>query len=587
MSKNYLKGITLEIDGKTDKLANALEDINKKSKDIESELKEVNKQLKFDPKNSELLAQKQKLLGEAISTSREKLEALKKAEILAREEFAKGSISEEQYRALQREISATEGKLKSLEEQAKKANGQLTEKQAVENLKNIGKAAAVAGAAFIGATVGSAIAAGQMADEINTLSKQTGLSVEEIQKFKYASDRIDVSLETLTGSMVKLTRNMSSARDGNKATSEAFAKLGVSVTNVDGSLRDNNDVFQESIKALGEVENATERDALAMALFGKSAQDLNPLILGGAEALEKMGKEAEKAGLILSQDTLNKANEFADGMDELKAVSEGIFMNIGVEAINFLLPALTDLVSFMKELPIWFEENEWWLTLVGIAMATLVTALIAYNVAAAWGAIVTWTMTTAVGAFSAVMAFLTSPITLVILAIGAFIAIGVLLWKNWDTISAKLKSIFGGLGTFASGIADGIGAGFKNMVNMVIGALNFLIRGANKLQFKIPDWVPLLGGKNFGLNIPLIPKFEMGTRFLPEDMLVMAHKGEMIVPRNENPYANSGGNVLPQSDPRELAIAIRRELERANIIAVISESHFNDKLDNRIVYAGG
>ena len=97
--------------------------------------------------------------------------------------------------------------------------------------------------------------------------------------------------------------------------------------------------------------------------------------------------------------------------------------------------------------------------------------------------------------------------------------------------------------------------------------------------------ISLLGGKKFGLNIPIIPKFDVGTKFLPEDMLIMAHKGEMIVPRNENPYANSGGNILPQSDPRDLALAIRKELERANIIAVISERQINDKIDKRIIYS--
>jgi len=585
MSKTYLKGITLEINGKTDKLANALEDVIKKSKDIETELKEVNKLLKFDPKNSELLAQKQKLLGDAISTNKEKLDVLKKAESQARDEFAKGKISEEQYRALQREITETEQKLKGLETQARKANGVLTEKQALNNLKDMGKAAAVVTGAFVAGTVGSAIAAGEFADEINTLAKQTGLSVEEIQKFKYASDRIDVSLETLTGSMAKLTRNMNSARDGNKATSDAFDALGISVVDSNGKLRDNNDVFQEAIKALGEVENATERDALAMSIFGKSAQDLNPLILGGAEALKTMGDEAKAAGLIMSQDTLDKANQFSDGMDELKAVSQGIFLNIGVEATQFLLPALTDLLTFLKELPIWIEKNEWWLTLVGIAMGTLVTALIAYNVHAAWGAISTWTLTTATAAWGAALAFVTSPITLTILAIGALIAIGVLLWKNWDTVSAKAKEVFQGIKDFIGDIVDGIGNSMKKMANGVIDALNFLIKGANKLQFDIPDWVPLLGGKKFGLNIPMIPKFDVGTKFLPKDMLVMAHEGEMIVPKNENPYANSGGNILPQFDITEMVRAIVRGLERANIIAVIDEREFNYRTDQRIINA--
>jgi len=161
--------------------------------------------------------------------------------------------------------------------------------------------------------------AGAAADDINTMSKVTGLSTAEIQKLQYASELIDVDVDTVTKSMAKLTKNMSSAKGGSKETSEAFAQLGVSVTDSNGQLRSNQDVFAESIKALGTVENATERDALAMKLFGKSAQELNPLILGGADQLKNLGDQADAAGLIMSQNALDNMNSFNDSLDILKS----------------------------------------------------------------------------------------------------------------------------------------------------------------------------------------------------------------------------------------------------------------------------
>lgn len=197
-------------------------------------------------------------------------------------------------------------------------------------LGGVGKAMAAAAAA-VGAAASAAAAgifslsmnAAEAADEINTLSKLTDLSTEQIQKFQFASEQIDVSFETLSGSMVKLKNNMQSARDGSASMSASFEKLGVTVANGDGSLRDANDVFGEAISALGRIENATERDALAMDIFGKSATDLNPLILGGAEALEELGQQAEQAGVILSQDSLDSLNTLTDATDTFKATLTG------------------------------------------------------------------------------------------------------------------------------------------------------------------------------------------------------------------------------------------------------------------------
>ena len=134
-----IKGITVEIGGDTTKLSKALESVNKQIKNTQSQLKDVEKLLKLDPGNTELLAQKHKLLGDAVAQTKEKLETLKTAAEQANEALARGEISQEQYDALQREIIETEQDLKRLEEQANQSATALQKIAATgEKLKTVG-----------------------------------------------------------------------------------------------------------------------------------------------------------------------------------------------------------------------------------------------------------------------------------------------------------------------------------------------------------------------------------------------------------------------------------------------------------------
>lgn len=157
-----------------------------------------------------------------------------------------------------------------------------------------------------------------MADDINTLSKTTGISTEQLQIMSLYSNQVDVSVETTAKALQKLTVNMGDAAEGSSTAIAKFEALGLSVTDATGNLRSNDEVFAEAIAKLGEIENETERDAIAMDLFGKSAQDLNPLILGGADALKEFGENAKQNGMILSQESLDGLNAFNDSIDNLK-----------------------------------------------------------------------------------------------------------------------------------------------------------------------------------------------------------------------------------------------------------------------------
>lgn len=175
------------------------------------------------------------------------------------------------------------------------------------------------------------VEAAKSADEILTQSMVTGLSTQTTQQLKYAEELIDVSASTITGSLTKLTNNMQSARDGNKALAESFQNLGVSIVNeADGSLRSAEDVFYDIIDALGEVGNATERDAIAMDLFGKSAQELNPLIIQGTEVLRGY-MEAANENYVLTDDELKQLAEVDDAIQQQTLTWDGLKNQIAVQ----------------------------------------------------------------------------------------------------------------------------------------------------------------------------------------------------------------------------------------------------------------
>ena len=170
-----IKGITVEIGGDTTKLQTALKGVNTEIKNTQSQLKDVEKLLKLDPGNTELLSQKQKLLADAVSETKQKLETLKTAAEQANQALANGDISQEQYDALQREIVETEQELKKLEDQAKESGAALQEIAAKgEKLKTVGENISNVGEKFLPAT---AVVAGLGTAAVKTAADfDTGMS---------------------------------------------------------------------------------------------------------------------------------------------------------------------------------------------------------------------------------------------------------------------------------------------------------------------------------------------------------------------------------------------------------------------------
>jgi len=132
-----IKGINVVIGAETTGLSAALSDVNKKSRDIQSELKQVEKLLKLDPSNTELVAQKQKLLGDAVANTREKLDRLRAAQEQVNDQLARGEISQGQYRAFQREVAKTEAELRNLEDRLSDVTKELGDQSGF--VKKLGK----------------------------------------------------------------------------------------------------------------------------------------------------------------------------------------------------------------------------------------------------------------------------------------------------------------------------------------------------------------------------------------------------------------------------------------------------------------
>jgi hypothetical protein len=186
------------------------------------------------------------------------------------------------------------------------------------------------------------------ADELLTLSSTTGLTTDRLQELKYASEFVDVTLETMTSSMTKMIKSMDAARDGTKEAAAAYGQLHIRVTGAGGQLRDANEVFYEAIDRLKAVKNETERDALAMQIFGKSARELNPLIEAGSEKLRELADEAHNMGYVISGESLEKLGALDDAMQKFKAQGEAVKNSVAMA----LLPILTAFFAVISAIPV-------------------------------------------------------------------------------------------------------------------------------------------------------------------------------------------------------------------------------------------
>ena len=375
---------------KEQKYRNNIERLSASMDVLDAEMRKVSAKYADNAESAELSAAKTDLLTKKISLQYDKIDNLKAGLEEAAENYGSNAVEtlrwEKELNNAEAELYKLNGQLKNNTEQVEDTttatedagqsmgnlgdvvNG-LTSKLGIQlpdsmkssmnamgsldasSLALAGGFAAVAAAivkaekAMISMTKESAA----FADNIITLSMQTGQSTQQLQEFAYASELIDVSVDTLQGSLTKLTNNMQDTMNGTGNAKASFEALGVSVTNADGSMRSANDVFYETIDALGQVKNETERDAMSMDIFGRSAQDLNPLIIQGSKTLKAYADEANNMGYVLDDEALSALGAVDDAYQRLQKTQEGVKNQLAVEFAPYLEEFYGDVTTMVKD----------------------------------------------------------------------------------------------------------------------------------------------------------------------------------------------------------------------------------------------
>lgn len=506
---NNIKGITVEFSADTKKLDKALNGIKRETKSIDTQLRDVNNALKFNPGNTQLLAQKTQLLDQRVQSTAKSLETLKQKQAALDDDPAVDKTSAD-YMALQREIITTESKLKHFNNELIKTRAEASKlgkasktfdawskklDTASQKMRGLSTAAAGVSAALLG----SAYKAGTYADDLNTLSKVTGIGTQDLQKYGAAADLVDVSVESIAKSQQKLKKNMLGALDGTNDQAQYFKELGVEITNADGSMRDAGDVWDDTIKALGKMENETQRDAYAMALMGKSATDLNPLIADGGVTYEKVAKLLDSTNLsFIDQETLDQANEFNDQIDTIKLVVLQLVRTVGSKIAGALVPAITTIqekvASLAKVLSGLSGKQLAGITGVAAAIAGIAPALLVASKAAAGLSKITGGLSKIIekgGKLGKVLGFLSAnPFILIAAAVVALLAVLSKLGVTGKDVEKFFKNLTDKLTKLAPVITDKVVAGINALVKMLPTMLPALVNGAVTLFTGIVQAVP-------------------------------------------------------------------------------------------------
>lgn len=544
-----IKGITIEFQGDTTKLDKALRNVRKSTKDIDSELRKVNNSLKFNPGNVDLLRQKQTLLNQKIEQTETNLKELKAMQKQVADDPAQGKNSAA-YRELQREIIKSENQLKRFNAEQRKIKAALSPlgqfsakmKDVGTKLTNAGNAMrgfSMAGAAVAAAVGALAVKSGKAADDLNTLAKVTGIGTDELQLYNLAAEQVDVSVESIAKSQKTLKKNMLSASEGG-SQAEVFKRLGINVKDANGNLRDADEVFQEAIKRLGSMKNETERDALAMKLMGKSAAELNPLIKDGGEAYQRVAKMMNDYGLkIVDKETLNQANQFNDRISDIKSIAGATFQSIGTQLAAYLAPALSKVVDLVGKIAGWLSNlSPQVLTIIGI-IGAVVAAIAPLLLIAGKFALAISSISSAMALFGVTVNIALGPLALIVGAIAAVIAIGVLLYKNWDKILARLNGLKNGFVLVWNGIKTKTIAAVKSLASTLTATFNSIKTKATAIFNAVKNAITnpintavtivrnairkikeIFSSANFQLPHIKLPHFRLTGKFSLKDMTV-------------------------------------------------------------------
>lgn len=477
MATNKIRGLTIEIGADTDEFNSKVGALTTQMNKTHSELTKVNTLLKFNPKNTELLAQKQKLLGDQVATTKEKLDKLKDAEKKVQEQFQKGDMAEDQYRAFQREIVETESKLKHYKNQVKEvedahkraAAGTDELAKKFDNmggkLKNIGGNMSKY---FTAPIVGGAVAAVKGTEELRvslgmleTNAQQASISGKSVEKMLVnlagVSEDTDANVEALS--------NLLATGFSENGIANAVDYLSGAVIKFPDTLKIEGlaDGLQETLatgQAIGPFAEMLERLGYNLDDFNAGLADAQ----ANGQAENYILQTLSKSGLAETNDAFRKNNESLVKNKESAQEFQLQMAELG-DKLQPLITTMTDFASGALEK---FNEMSPTGQKVVFAIGGIIAVIgpllmILGSMATGIGSLITLFGAggAAAGVLGGAIGMLTGPIGIAMVIIAGLTAAGVFLYKNWDTIMEKAKALFQGIKDTFGKIKETIASAFN------------------------------------------------------------------------------------------------------------------------------
>lgn len=321
---NVIKGITIELNGETSKLDKALKDTSSKSRSLQNELKQVDKALKLDPKNTELLAQKQQILSEAVGETKNRLDILKDAERQVQEQFARGDATEEQYRAVQREVINTENELKRLRTAAAESNDALADVAAAAG--KISEGSARLGNALMPVTVavgalgaGAAAAWSELDTGYDTIITKTGASGKALESLQNSMNEVFNTLPTDAATAGVAIGEVNTRFGATGKTLERLSSQYIQFAEINGT--DLNNSIDQTDKIMTAFGVDADRAGEVLGLLTKAGQDTGLSMDTLYGQLDKNGATLRGMGLDLTESVNLLARMESEGVESSAALA--------------------------------------------------------------------------------------------------------------------------------------------------------------------------------------------------------------------------------------------------------------------------
>jgi len=329
-----------------------------------------------------------------------------------------------------------------------------------DGMTKAGGVVMAAGAAVTGAFAAIVGKTAQLGDTYDKMSLRTGISVENLSALGYAADISGTSLETVEKGIKGLTQSMEDNARGVGESLETYEKLGVKTTDIEGNLRPTIDVFKDISAAIAEMDNPAEQAAASMNIFGaKAGTQLLPMLKQGEDGIAALMDKAGELGITMSTGAATDAAEFTDRMTDLTGSLGAAGRTIGEVLIPAIIPLIEKVTSIIGKVGAWATANpELIEQIVKVGAVVGGLALPAGGIMMAIGAI------TKIGTAMKLLAGVGSPIGLLVLAVGGLI----LIWKNWDEISAFVTEWAGKITGYLSNLKDVAIEKITEMVDWII-----------------------------------------------------------------------------------------------------------------------